>query len=278
MAGNIYAFRTAPTNEFGAPETGRWAAIKVLGSNQALIVVAVLDRIWNSLPSLEEAGGAPILREHRFAFTGRLAVFGVIADGWSPSGLNELTLLGELKVSSEEKSLAIQILSRAAGSRTAGMWAANYAAEGEWRWTHDREAFSEEVERKKIKIEQERAAQEQRYKNRLSKLTWGQLLAEMPFQRWSPSPPFPPEDFVVEARNVVHEACRALEALGPKPKKAEVRAVLKRCVQWFNDADERAGGVIETEEREDICAVLEELAYVARQKGLVEEIDSWRAW
>jgi hypothetical protein len=36
--------------------------------------------------------------------------------------------------------------------------------------------------------------------------------------------------------------------------------------------------VIETEEREDICAALEELAFVARQKGLVAEIDEWRDW
>jgi hypothetical protein len=69
-----------------------------------------------------------------------------------------------------------------------------------------------------------------------------------------------------------------LQALGPKPRKADVRSALKSCVEWFNNADERAGGVIETEEREDICAVLEEMAHVARQRGLVEEIGSWRDW
>jgi hypothetical protein len=57
-----------------------------------------------------------------------------------------------------------------------------------------------------------------------------------------------------------------------------VRSILKACVEWFNKADAEAGGVIETEEREDICAVLEELAFVARQKALVEEIDTWREW
>ena len=57
-----------------------------------------------------------------------------------------------------------------------------------------------------------------------------------------------------------------------------MRAALKSCVEWFNAADERAGGVIETEEREDIFAVLEEMAHVARQKNLVEEIDAWRDW
>ncbi|CAN5646500.1 hypothetical protein BH10PSE5_BH10PSE5_04090 [soil metagenome] len=276
--GNVYAFHTTPTNEFGAQDTERWAAIKLLGTNEGLIVVAVLDGIWNSLPSLEKVKRVPILKEHRFAFTGRLAVFGVIADSWSSTGLSQLTLLGGCRVSPEEKSLASQIFSHAVGSVTAGMWAANHAAEGEWRWKHDREAFSAEAELNQLKMAEQRAAQEERYRTRLSKLTWGQLLGETPFERWSPSPPFPPEEFTSEARKVVREACRKLEVLGPKPRKPDVRAVLKNCVEWFNDADERAGGVIETEEREDICAVLEEIAHVARQKSLVEEIDNWRAW
>lgn len=39
--------------------------------------------------------------------------------------------------------------------------------------------------------------------------------------------------------------------------------MLKACVEWFNEADERAGSVIETEEREDILSTLEEMAHVA---------------
>jgi hypothetical protein len=55
-----------------------------------------------------------------------------------------------------------------------------------------------------------------------------------------------------------------LQALGPKPKKAQVRATLKSGVEWFNAKDAEFHGVIETEEREDICLLLEELAFVAR--------------
>jgi len=36
--------------------------------------------------------------------------------------------------------------------------------------------------------------------------------------------------------------------------------------------------VIETEEREDICEVLGEIAVVAGQRSLVDEIDDWRSW
>ncbi len=267
-----------PTNEFSAPDTGRWAVFKVLGVNERMVVVAVLDGIWNALPSLNDATKAAILKEHRFAWTGQQAVFGVNIDWWSASELKDQSLLGSSTVSSQDMALAAKVMSFAPGSRMSTLGAANHAAEGEWRWKHDREAFSEEVERKQLKLAEQRAAQEERYRTRLSKLTWDQMLAETPFQRWSPSPPNPPAEFTSEAREVIHETCKKLQALGPKPRKADVRAALKSCVEWFNNADERAGGVIETEEREDICAVLEEIAHVARQKGLVEEIDTWRDW
>ena len=135
-----------------------------------------------------------------------------------------------------------------------------------------------EVDRIKADQEAERAAEEERYQVRLRSLTWDQLLSETPFERWSPSPPFPSEDFTAGARRAIHDACRTLKALGPEPRKAEVRTALNRCVEWFNEAGRRAGGVIETEEREDICQVLVELAFVARQRSLVDEIDQWREW
>jgi hypothetical protein len=149
---------------------------------------------------------------------------------------------------------------------------------GHWRWANDREAFVIEFEKKNAKNEAERAAKEERYRTRLSKLTWEQLQSETPFERWTPSPPFPPEEFTEAARATIRSARDALRDLGPKPRRADVRAVLKKTVIWFNEADVKAGGVIETEEREEICAVLEELAHVARQKGLVDEIDEWRDW
>ena len=174
IAGNIYAFHTMPTNEFSAPATGRWAVFKVLGTNERMVVVAVLDGVWTSLPSLNDAIRASILREHRFAWTGRQAVFGVNIDWWSSSELSEQVLLGSSAVLSLEAALATQVMSFAPGSRMSTLQAANHAAEGEWRWKHDREAFAEEVERKKLRIAEQRAAQEDRYRTRLSKLSWDQ--------------------------------------------------------------------------------------------------------
>ncbi|MBB3981438.1 hypothetical protein GGR44_001085 [Sphingobium fontiphilum] len=278
-AGQVYSFQTRPYSEFGPANTGRFAAIKILGVDDRHVVVAVLDRVWPDAPTGSDIRGISIINEHRFAHTGRPAVFGVNRDWWKPeSDLDEFNFAGTLPVSRAEQSHVDAVANYAPGSRLSTLHAANDAAEGEWRWANDRDAFVVEAEKKKAKNEAERAAKEERYRTRLSKLTWAQLRSEIPFERWTPSPPFPPEEFTMAARATIRSACNALEQLGPKPRRTDVRVILKKTVIWFNEADEEAGGVIETEEREDICAVLEEMAHVARQKVLVDEIDEWREW
>jgi hypothetical protein len=277
--GQVYSFRTRPYSEFAPPATGRYAALKIIGVTDKHVAVAALDGIWSEAPTLKETRTSSIINEHRFAHTGRPAVFGVNRKWWWPNNdLEDFRFVGMQVVSATERSFANAIAGFALGSRFSTISATNYAAEGEWRWSNDRERFVEESEQKKAKNEAELAAKKERYRTRLSKLTWDQLLSETPFGNWSPSPPFPPEEFTNAARAVIRDACTALQELGPKPRRADVRAVLKKTVQWFNEADEEAGGVIETEEREDICAVLEEMAFVARQKVLLDEIDAWRDW
>lgn len=278
IAGQIYAFRNSPFSEFAPRETGRYAAFKVIGTTKELFVIAVLEGVWPVAPSLQAIRRAPILRQHRFAHTGRPAVCGVNADGWNPSTLDDLRLLGLDVLSPQESAAARAVLGYEAGTSFSNLRFATRTAEGEWRWRHDREALEAEWKRVEAAATATRAAQEERYRTRLKGLTWDKLLAETPFERWSPSPPFPPEAFTQAARTMIHDACRELQLLGPKPRKADVRRVLRRCVEWFNAEDERAGGVIETEEREDIMAVLEEMAFVAKQKSLVEEIDGLRDW
>lgn len=278
-AGQIYSFRTMPYSEFSPPTTGRYAAFKILGVTKDHVVVAVLDGIWSAPPAGKEVRASSILEEHRASHDGRPAVFGENRQGWQPeSDLEELKFVSTQSLGSYEKAFVDAFARHAIGTRFSTIRATNYAAEGEWRWTNERESFVKEMALRDAKNKAERAAQEERYRTRLSKLTWEQLLSETLFERWSPSPPFPPEDFTRAARDVVRDACIELRDLGPKPTRAAVRAVLKNTVQWFNEADEAAGGVIETEEREDILALLEEMAFVARQKVLVEEMDEWRQW
>lgn len=276
--GSIYSFRTAPFSDFAPQTTGRFAALKVLGANASHVVVAVLDSIWRTPPSLDDVRTSIVLREHRFFHTGRAAAFGINVDSWNLQELEEMKLLGTMTLTAEELQFASNIFGGAPGSTFSTLRAVNHAAEGEWRWANDRDTLVDEQQKMQAQQAAKRAAQEERYRSRLRGLTWEQLLDETPFERWSSSPPFPWADFTTKAREVIHNACRALQALGSKPRKADVRNVLRNCVQWFNKADEKAGGVIETEERGDICAVLEEMAHVARQKALVDEIDNWRTW
>lgn len=276
--GAIFRFRTTPYTKFSPTETGRYATFKVLGSDSRLVVLAVLEGIWHHPPELKDTVRT-ILQEHRFAHTGRPAVVGVQWDWWTPDkDLQEVALLGHLPLAKEEVVFAKRALSFEVGNVHSTLHFVNYASEGEWRWAHDHEELEAEWAKVQVEAEALRAARELRYKSRLKNLTWDQLISETPFANWSPSPPFPPEEFTREARKVIHVACEELRALGVKPKKSQVRAILKRCVHWFNEADERFDGTIETEERENICAILEEMAFVARQKSLVEEIDEWREW
>jgi hypothetical protein len=277
-SGSVYSFRTTPLSEFALRETGRYAALKVLGSDKRYVVMAVLDSIWSKPPSLDDARACDILCQHRFFHTGNPAVWGVNAAWWNRSDLGDMTFLGTVLLRAEDVRFASGIFGHVPGSSFSTMHAANHAAEGEWRWANDREALIAEDERVKSQQAAKRAAQEERHRTRLRGLTWEQLLSETPFERWAPSPPFPSWAFTRDARAVVHDACRSLRALGSKPRKSDVRRLLRACVEWFNKSDEQAGGVIETEEREDICAVLEEMAYVARQNSLVDEIDNWRTW
>lgn len=278
-AGEIYAFRTAPFSSFAAPATGRYAAFKILGVEEGLVAVAALDDAWPARPTLAEVRSAPMLREHRFSFDGCLAVFAVHYERWQPEdALDQAMLIGRQRLTAAEREQADAVRNRALGVSYSTLHAVSYAAEGEWRWAHDRDALVAENEAKREQEAVERARREARYNRRLKDLTFDQLLSETPFENWTPSPPFPPAAFTQAAREALHDACRELAALGPKPRKPAVRAVLRKTVEWFNRADEDAGHVIETEEREDICMALEEIAFAARQPTLAAEIDEWREW
>lgn len=277
--GEIYAFRTEPFSSFAAPVTGRYAAFKILGVEEELVAVVALDGVWPAPPTFAEVRSAPMLREHRFSFDGCLALFAVHDQRWQPQDvLDDVALIGRQPLTAAEREQADAVRNRALGVSYATLHAVSYAAEGEWRWAHDRAALIAENEAQREQEAAERARREERYTTRLSKLTLDQLLSETPFENWTPSPPFPPAAFTQVVRAALHDACRELAALGPKPRKPAVRAVLRKTVNWLNRADADAGHVIETEEREDICMALEEIAFAAGQPSLAGEIDEWREW
>lgn len=122
-------------------------------------------------------------------------------------------------MSPEEKAIGAKIIGLGIGCAYSPLRYANHAAEGEWRWKHDRDAFMVESGKSQAKAAAERAAEEERYRTRLKNLSWDKLLAETPFERWVPSPPFPPAEFTEAARETIRNTYRELRELGPKPPK-----------------------------------------------------------
>jgi hypothetical protein len=264
--GGIYGFKTSSFTRYSPPETNRFAALKVLGVSHRGVVYVVLDGIFDRMPTQEQLAQAKPLRCRRFLFTGRTALR-CSPQEWD-NDLLEFRHIATLPLSADDLALA-------ATNNSYGLWSgASKDAEGEWRWAHDREVVESEVRQANADREAKLAADRLRYENRLKRLCWDTLLAETPFERWNRHPPFPPPEFVNAARKAVLD----LRALGARPRKTAVRTVLKSCVQWFNEQDRAFNGVIETEEREDICRILLELAVVARHRSLAEEVDNWREW
>jgi len=283
VAGDAYGFHHLPLTKFASPERPRYGAVRVLVAAADLTTVVVLDGTFGAPPTLADALAlAPLKMELRPMNApggwahGRIAIVH-ISTKWPPEDELELSWLGTAPVGSRELAWIHSLASYAGGWSIVSRY-----AEREWRWRHDRERLREEGERVQAAAREEAVATAKkdlaRQNERQNNLTWDGLLAEKHFARWSESPPFPAPPFPDAARATIDRTIRAICSLGPKPKKAEVRAALRECVDWFNVEAERAGDVIETQEREDIVLLLADICFVARQRSLVDEIDQWRTW
>jgi hypothetical protein len=267
--GDVCVFRTWPINSFSEPTTGRYAALKVLTVGEHIIYV-VLDGVFTERPDLGQVAHSSVLRNERFNCKDTPALHST-SSNWDID-LLEFVVLGNVGVGSTELALIPRFPSF-------GTWhTASSDAEGEWRWRHDRDAFKREVELDRESREAKRQAERKRHNERLKHLTWEALLAETLFTRWTPSPPFPPDDFIETLRLKFRDAIVELRGVGPKPSKKAAKQVLHTLVNQINRLDAAHGQVIETEEREDVCAALAELAFLARHSTLMDDVHTWRTW
>ena len=274
--GSVFGFATTPLFP-SSPPTGRFGALVVLGYNADLVVIGVLDGVWTAMPTLAEVTGRKLMRHSRFESGKKPVAFGFDRK-WTVE-LKELTLLGVLPLDDEQRRIADRYLGDNFIGRTYSVpETADSEVEGEWRWVNDREAYLAELAAEQERREREYAAAQERYETRLKDLTWEHLLAETPFERWNESPPFPSAEFRDAAAERVRETYRELAALGPKPRRADVRKALKSLLEWIKKADADAGLVLETEERDDIYLLLEEITHVARQPALLPEMEPWYTW
>ena len=286
-AGEIYAFKTSPFNKFSEPDTERYACLKILSPEttvnkpkDSLITYLVLETIFTSPPSLDDIRNLGPLVRKRFMF-GQLTSFQRMSKNppknyatnsarldWEPD-LLEFTLLGSLPLSNEEKVLGEKNTSYS----TWGFASAD--AEGEWRWAHDNETLLSEHALQKAETKRRKQAEKERFENRLSKLTWEKLLAEDFFERWKESPPFPPPVFKHALSQRINSSISELQGLGEKYPRAKVRKILKSLVNEITTLDQKFDFVIETEEREDIYNVFDDLTFLSKQRSLMEEIPDW---
>jgi hypothetical protein len=267
--GDIFSFRTTPIPRSSKYDTHRFAALKIIAITGRRLFWVVFDGTFDVHPTIEQVASLPWLRNTRLAFKNDPAC------RWSEPGEfhpPELGRIGSLPVTADDLALAT-------GLRPFGpMNGAAVDAEGEWRWRNDRQAFVKEVE-EDVRADRERREEaERRRKERQLQLTWDALRQQRFFDRWEPSPPFPPEAFVKAARERLQTTISELRAMGEKPRRTQVRKCIKSTVEWFNAKDAEFGHVIETEEREDICLLLEDIVCVARQPSIADEIGEWRTW
>jgi hypothetical protein len=267
--GDVCVFRTSPFSTFSEPATGRYAALKVLTVGDK-IAYAVLDGIFTERPNLGQVAHSPVLRNKRFNFKDTPALHST-SSNWDID-LLDFAVLGNVGVAPTDLALIPRFPSF-------GTWrTACSDAEGEWRWRHDQDAFKREVQLDRESREAKQRGERERYDERLKHLTWEALMAETLFTRWSPSPPFPPDSFTEVLRRKFRNAMLELQGMGLKPSKKAARQVLHTLVNQINRLDAAHGQVIETEEREDVCAALGDLALLARHPALMEDVASWRTW
>lgn len=273
--GSVLSFRTVPLHAVSPEATGRYGAAVVIGRTARLVVLLPLAEVWAEPPSPAEAAVAAAITRGKGGRTGTAVVITIFRG--SAARLPELTLLGRREITDVEERLAQPLLT-AEARRVVHGTAKELSDEIEqrWRWRHEPQQMRNEQRLEQERRERESAEREQRLRTRLRTLTFARLLEEPLLTDWDSSPPFPPASFRDAVVAHIRDTQRELAELGPKPRRPVVRAALVALARRIHETEAAAGEpYIETEEREGLSAVFEDLAYAAKQPALVDEIVDW---
>ncbi len=223
------------------------------------VLVATSSWRGSTTPDLQDPRLREILRLTHHAWAGQLDLH-FTSDPPPP----EYRFLGEIPLDDDD---------RAIDSTSFGPWSSAIQVLAQWRWDHDREALlREEAEEAKRAAEETRSAEERGAKRR-AELTWEKLRAKTRFGEWADHLD---EAIVASARKLFVDAVDNLANVPPQGGKRKARAAVRDLVEGFNRLDVEHGRFIETVEREEICAELDELLFLAR---LPEDLaDVWRDW
>lgn len=274
-AGEIYAFKTQPVHDFDKADTGRYGVVKILGINpdtpgqreENLVCYVVLDGVFGTMPAPKDVSNLTVLKMKRFAYDNKVAAERIRAD--TTNTLTDFTFITRVDLTPAEQKILRNT------TNYSGLGAANTNVEMEWRWRNDREQVIADVARD----EADRAAKSKEYeaqkKQHLDSLRFEMFLDGQIFVAWQK---YLPDSVVQDLEAQFAQSATALCELGSKPKRGQVRAVLKALVTDINTLNMRQGGFIETLHREYLCDRISDLAYLASQPKLIDEVDDWRDW
>jgi hypothetical protein len=145
----------------------------------------------------------------------------------------------------------------------------------EWRWEHDREKVDAE---KAVELATSLSKQAEARQTRaayLSTVSFPTLLAKELFPTWSE---YQHEATKEECERIIKSLINALaENTGPLSR-TFVSAQFQTCVEKLNEFNTQNENFIETDEREDLFLLFEEIMNAAKHPDLVQNIDKWREW
>jgi hypothetical protein len=144
----------------------------------------------------------------------------------------------------------------------------------QWRWDNERDAVLAEDNAKKTKeAESYLQAQREREKH-LAQTSLADLRNHKFFARWKE---YPPVKAIRASRKIMTDTVMQLQSLGKASSEEERLGVLQKCIESFNELDNRLH-FIETIEREDICEEFEAIVHACGLGSREDLADEWRDW
>ena len=145
----------------------------------------------------------------------------------------------------------------------------------QWRWDHDREAqLADDVAAEAARVRKMEAAarRRQRYLATVTpeKVAESRLLADWPRVFDAKA--------VRATRVAVREAARDLAALPAEGRGRKAAARLRRLMRTLNDVDRDHGHFIDTEARDDLIGLLEDLCHAAGIPRSLDRLIDLREW
>lgn len=285
--GDLLAFQIGTQDGYSPVNQHRWGVIKVLHlktvDKSRLVTVSVLDGLHQTCPTPLLVRLRPVLVEQRFRgrpkayHTGRPLI--LTGDATTLPALTSARIIGHEWLLRPAERRALPGIRRAGHGGTMGHFShAATTLDHEDRARHDSANWRNDQERSEQRWRDRIHATTLRRNTRLRGLTLATLLTETPLAPWDARPGLVPPDITQQIRDRARALMLALAALGPKVPRASARKLLSDFVIWLNQIDATQGGLFETQEREDLMTLIEDLCWAIHQKPLLNDLDALRTW